>query len=148
MPVIILGLENLRAGLDALPVTLRDAERTATELAGQLVQTDAQGRAPRRSGQLIASIESMVDDTLHGYTVSVGTDISYGSFVEEGTAPHEIAPVAALALVTDVGVYARVQHPGTSPQPYLAPALEDNRDDILELYRASAQDALATIRGV
>lgn len=144
----IKGLQNLNAGLASLPAALLIAQRTAMEASTKLVEADAKANVPRRTGDLAASIHSQVGSFGVGLDGSVGTDSTYGWFVEQGTGPHEIAPVTAQALLTDIGVFARVQHPGTSPAPYLAPALNNNRVQILEILRASFQAALSLVRGV
>ena len=118
------------------------------EASTKLIETTAKANVPRRTGSLADSIQSKVTSVGLGFDGSVGSDALYAPFIEQGSRPHEIAPVAALALLTDVGIYASVQHPGTSPQPYLAPALNNNRLQILELFRAAAQAGLALVRGV
>lgn len=137
----ILGLTNLQVGFAALPVTLSVAEQVALEESLKLVEADAKSRT---RGRLASSIQSKIS----GPSGSVGTDLDYGPFVEGGTAPHEIAPVTALALLTPIGIYASVQHPGTPPRPFLQPALDENRLKILAIFQAAAQKALALIRGV
>lgn len=56
---------------------------------------------------------------------------SYSGFVELGTRPHEIRPRDARALrwVNASGIHfaSRVWHPGTTPQPFLRPALMVDR---------------------
>lgn len=131
-----------------LPVALEGAERAAMEVSVKLVEAEAKGKVKRRTGGLAASIQSKISSVGAGLEGSVGTDTSYGPFVEEGTRSHEIAPVTAMALLTDVGIFASVHHPGTSPAPYLAPALNDNRIQILEIFRTSAQAALSLVKGV
>lgn len=143
-----LGLANLEAGLAGLSVALEGAERAAMEASVKLVEADAKAKVKRRTGTLAASIQSKISSVGAGLEGSVGTDASYAPFVEEGTRAHEIAPVMAMALLTDVGVFASVHHPGTSPAPYLAPALNDNRAQILEIFKASAQSALSLVRGI
>lgn len=48
-------------------------------------------------------------------------DAPYAGFVAEGTRPHQIVPVSAKALRFEVGgdvvFAARVNHPGTAPNP-------------------------------
>lgn len=118
------------------------------EASTKLVETTAKGTVPRRTGALADSIQSKITSVGTGLEGSVGTDSVYGPFIEEGSRAHEIAPLTAMALLTDIGVFAHVQHPGTSPTPYLAPALNDNRGKIIEIFQAAAQVALSLVKGV
>lgn len=144
----VLGLADLEASLVGLPVALEDAEMLAMDASVKLVEATAKGKVPRRTGQLAASIQSKVSNQGPGFEGSVGTNAMYAPFVEEGSRPHEISPVTAMALLTDIGVFSHVQHPGTSAEPYLAPALNDNRPEILEIFRVAAQTALSLVHGV
>ena len=55
----------------------------------------------------------------------IGTDkiIYYAKWVYYGTRPHTIKPKRKKALKTPYGVYKKVKHPGTKPNPYLENAL-------------------------
>lgn len=77
-----------------------------------------------------------VDD----FSVVIGTNIEYASFIEYGTRAHEIRPINGKALKWKGpnGKYMfakKVKHPGTKANPFLVPAFEDGieyLDDKLE----------------
>ena len=86
-----------------------------------------------RTGKLTASISgalvSSATPTAGGEAVGVLTAKEpYASFVEAGTAPHEINARRAPVLrweTPDGPRFARtVQHPGTRQQPYMGPAVQ------------------------
>lgn len=165
--VQILGVGNLSQGLSRLHAGITAAMREAMQTSVLLVESEAKAKVPRRSGRLFSSIQSSVSAT--GDEGHVGTDVEYAPYVEMGTRAHEIAPVTALALMVpvapsggfgggrlsgsprsgqQVGIFARVHHPGTSAKPYLEPALKDNEANIQNIFAAAIQRLLGTIKGV
>ena len=81
--------------------------------------------APVKTGYLASTIYKQVSD---GEGV-IGIGASYGKFVVEGTAPHEIRAanggvlsfmVAGKRIFTTI-----VHHPGTKPNPFMQNALEE-----------------------
>lgn len=93
---------------------------------GDAILTDARQYVPKRSGRLAESLRAEV----HGKVLRVGSlDVNYATDVEMGTAPHVILPRNKKALHWPGADHpvARVNHPGTQPQPYLRPALLQRR---------------------
>ncbi|MBU2249076.1 MAG: hypothetical protein KKD77_20180 [Gammaproteobacteria bacterium] len=100
---------------------------------------DAKRYAPVDKGLLRRRIELDKKGDLH---YELWSHVPYSAHVEYGTSPHIIRPVNAQALRFETGkavsgfgrtwarggggvVYAKkVKHPGTSPQPFMRPALE------------------------
>lgn len=60
---------------------------------------------------------------------TVGSDVEYAPYVNDGTRPHVIRPKNAQVLRFRAGgrtVFAKVvQHPGTRPNPFLDRALRE-----------------------
>jgi HK97 gp10 family phage protein len=50
--------------------------------------------------------------------------VKYAHLVEFGTAPHTIIAKRAKALAVGSGFRRRVNHPGTSPRPFMRPAFD------------------------
>ena len=71
-----------------------------------------------------------------GLDTAVSTNVEYAEFVEHGTAPHVIRPTNAKALrfQTSSGVVfaTKVNHPGTRAKPFMHPAYEKNRPQLIK----------------
>lgn len=66
------------------------------------------------------------------YSVSVGTDMSYGVYHQFGTDPYTIRPKNKKALAFGGGVYKQVQHTGLPARPFLGLS-DDDKAEIYEL---------------
>lgn len=125
------------AGLFALlqsptgPVA-RDILRRA-ETVAQFSRENVQAQFRSRTGNLLESIDTFPQDTAAGLQVQVGTDgAPYGRLLETGSPAHEIVAVNAPVLFSEPGhpdpllrAQRLVNHPGTTPKPWLVPALRD-----------------------
>lgn len=93
---------------------------------GGAILADARNLVPKRSGRLAESLRAEVQRKV----LRVGSlDVNYSVDVEMGTAPHVILPRNKKALHWPDADHpvARVNHPGTKPQPYLRPSLFQRR---------------------
>jgi hypothetical protein len=93
---------------------------------GAAILGDARDYVPKRSGRLHDSLRA----ESHNKVLRVGSlDCNYATDVELGTAPHVITPRNKKALYWPGADHpvARVNHPGTAPNPYLRPALFQRR---------------------
>lgn len=123
-------MARVRLDRAALSRTLRDASRREGEVAARQVVNRAKVLAPVDTGRLRASIRVESRRTLTFRTIyTVGSDVEYAGFVNDGTRPHRIVPRNVQALRFRVGgriVYARVvNHPGTRARPFLDRALRE-----------------------
>lgn len=109
---------------------MRGASRRELTEAGRRVVNRAKILAPVDTGRLRSSIR-MQPPRLFSLrpSVTVGSDVFYAPFVNDGTRPHQIRPRRAQVLRFTVGgqvVFARVvNHPGTKPNPFLDRALQE-----------------------
>lgn len=164
--VAVFGLPQLMAGLSGLDARLRIANEKAMAKAVLLVEAGAKARVPRKTGRLFSSINGDVSGLGIGLTGRVGTDVTYGPYVEQGTMAHDISPLTAMALMVpiaatggfgggrlsgsprvgqQVAFFGRVRHPGSRAHAYLGPALEDNNGKIQALFVAAANAVLREI---
>lgn len=93
---------------------------------GPAILGDARDYVSKRSGRLHDSLRA----ECHDKVLRVGSlDCNYSTDVELGTAPHVILPRNKKALSWPDAAHpvARVNHPGTAPNPYLRPALFQRR---------------------
>jgi HK97 gp10 family phage protein len=90
--------------------------------------------APIKTGYLASTIYKQVS----GGEGTVGIGASYGKFVVEGTAPHEIqAPIGGVLsfLVAEKRVFTPiVHHPGTKPNPFMQKAVDEARSKVDETF--------------
>lgn len=111
-------------------VVTNASRRELTEAARQVVNR-ARVLAPVDTGRLRASIRADPPRifSLRG-SVTVGSDVEYAGYVNDGTRPHVIRPRRTGGVLRfSVGgqvVYARVvNHPGTRARPFLDRALRE-----------------------
>lgn len=106
-----------------------------TQGAKRRASVSADGSNGRPSGWMRSQIGWIVGTDAEGLYVDVQSPATtpegypYGLGVEVGTAAHVIRSKGPYPLRDKKGnVFGKeVQHPGTDPQPYLRPALDDAR---------------------
>ncbi len=110
--------------------------------AGLLVERAAKIKAPvGETGNLRSSI-AMQPPTL--VSVDVTAQAEYSVYVEVGTGPHDIVPNKAGALFWPGAAHpvAIVHHPGTAAQPFMRPALDENKPQIEVILGASVMTSI------
>jgi len=123
-------MARVRLDRAALNRTITNATRRELTEAGRQVVQRAKVLAPVRTGRLRSSIRAEPPRifSLRG-SLTVGSDVEYAGFVNDGTRPHRIVPKNGSVLRFTVGgrvVYARVvNHPGTRARPFLDQALRE-----------------------
>lgn len=133
---------------DAIEENLEDAMDTVvTKIAA-----DASQNAPYETGWLSGHIRGIVlgwvGDVLEG---AVGTNVEYGQYHEEGRDSFTIKPEDAEYLHFKVnGNWVRtksVEHPGIEKNPFLQPAIDENRDWAEEQFEQAIEDAVNEVFG-
>ena len=101
------------------------------ERLGPDIARDAQRYCPERTGALARSIEHHLEDGDLIVSATGSDERTYAAYVELGTRPHEIRPSSKQALFWEGAAHpvAAVHHPGTRPQPFLRPALFQERGE-------------------
>lgn len=155
MAIEFRGLEGVLEALNAMVEPSRMTQ--ALNKATLLVESEAAKKAPK--GELQQSITSKVD----GFQGIVFTPLYYAPYVEygtgifaeggngrqevpwvyvEGSTQHsstktiytEQTAKQAVAMLREKGLPAKMTS-GQKPQPYMRPALDENRDRILEILK-------------
>lgn len=125
------GLDELFEKIEKIANTQK--VEAALGKACALVERDAKKKAPKDTGELRRSITSKVDD-LKGI---VFTPLEYAPYVEYGTGlfaengGRKDVPWAYKDEKTGELIWTSGQH----PQPYMRPALNENRENILRLIK-------------
>lgn len=114
---------------------IRNAVHSAVEGGCALIEAPAKEYCPVDTGALQSSISTTVEDLDSGVRGSVGPHMDYAAFVEFGTGERGAASPGA-----GTGPYG--SRPGMPAQPYMRPALDENRDNVLELFRTQIGAAL------
>lgn len=142
MNVEIVGLKELEDELDQLSKSAgKGVLRRSLKKAAQPMADKAMAMVPRDKGSLAASItvstklakrqgkihRKLFKDTRASVEMFVGPSYDlgkggrHGHLVEFGTAPH-----------LNKGKFAGTRHPGTSPQPFMRPAFDEDGDALLD----------------
>lgn len=135
----ILNLDELAIELEQ---RITESNKRSLQKACALVEREAKQLAPKDTGALRRSITSKVD--YEGSDLLVGevfTPLEYAPYVEYGTglfAEEGGRKNVPWTYEDDKGEYHTTY--GQHPQPYLRPALENNREKILEIIKEDLND--------
>lgn len=129
------------SGADEILETLENLVDTsqyerAVQEACALVERTAKQKAPKGSGELRRSIASKVDKSGNDIEGIVFTPLEYAPYVEFGTglfAENGGRMDVPWNYQDDEGNWHSTS--GMKPQPFLRPALEENREKILRLLK-------------
>lgn len=108
----------------------------AIGMACALVERKAKEKAPKDTGALRRSITSEVNNSSGEMVGVVFTPLEYAPYVEFGTglfAEKEGRQDVPWSYQDDKGEWHSTS--GQKPQPYMRPALEENREDILRIIK-------------
>ena len=129
---------GLQGVLDALN-GIADIEsfKKGLEKSCLLVETEAVKKAPKGDGTLRQSITSKVD----GLTGIVFTPLEYAPYVEYGTGIHAKGTGGGRQDVPWVYQDEKTGEwhstSGQHPQPYMRPALDENKDKVIEILKGA-----------
>ena len=136
MAVRIEGLDGVVAAIDKLSNTEKVANAMGKCCA--LVERSAKQKAPKDTGALRNSITSKVNTEDGAVKGVIYTPLEYAPYVEYGTGLFaeeggRKTPWVYKDEKTGKGVFTR----GQKPQPYMRPALNENRSKIIEVLKGS-----------
>lgn len=105
---------------------INEVNATSLEIA-----TDAKRSAPVDEGRLRSSI-GILRSRPDGLGTVIGTNVTYAPVVEFGSRAHEIR-IKNKSVLTNGKVFfgKSVNHPGTKPQPFLYPAYEKGKKNMI-----------------
>ena len=128
------GLDEILDSLDKLADT-----KQLNDTMGQvcaLVERDAKQNAPKDTGALARSIQSKVENNNGSIQGVVFTPLEYAPYVEFGTglfAESGGRTDVPWSYQDDEGNWHTTK--GQSPQPYMRPAIDNNREKIVRMIR-------------
>lgn len=134
MSVRLEGLDNVLGRLEEI------ANRNSKETMGKacaIVERAAKQKAPKDTGALRRSITSRIEEEPDGAIIGVVfTPLEYAPYVEYGTglfAEEQGRMDVPWNYQDDEGNWHSTS--GQRPQPYLRPALKENREKIIRLFK-------------
>lgn len=133
MSVKIDGLKDVLSSFDDLGDT-KKLEAVLTQ-ACLLVERSAKQNAPKDTGALRRSITSEIRNNGSDLVGVVFTPLEYAPYIEYGTGlfAEEGGRQDAWWYLDDEGNWHSTS--GMKPQPYLRPALNENREKILRMFK-------------
>ena len=140
--VLVNEAEVLRQ-LEKAGLVVKDVLEQATLAGAKVVLEAAEPKAP---GPHIGMDVSM--KRKEKVVVEVGPDEDHWHyrFFETGAQPHEIKPRSKEALLIEGNIYAeRVAHMGMAARPFLRPALDSNKDEIVAAIGKVIEEKLKAI---
>lgn len=135
MEVKITGLTELTQKLDSL-LDINDGMKKCCAL----VERSAKEKVPVQTGELRRSITSKVENNGLEYTGTIYTPLEYAPYIEYGTGlfAEKGGRPTPWCYQDDKGEWHTTS--GQPPQPYMRPALNENRTAILEILGGSIND--------
>lgn len=118
--VVLIGDKELLDKLKKIGDGLSDKLKDAVGDAAQVVVDSARGKAPVETGNLKKSIDKEVENSKDNncfFRVGIGKEAWYGRFAEYGT------------------MYKPAR-------PFLRPAVDENKDDVVKKIREALNDAI------
>ena len=133
------GLENVLDGIEKIGDTSR--LEGAIGKACAFVEAEAKKKAPKDTGALRRSITSKVDTSGSDIVGIVYTPLEYAPYVEYGTglfAEERGRKDVPWCYQDDKGNWHTTS--GQKPQPFMRPALNENREKIAQLIKEGISD--------
>ena len=139
MSIKIEGIERLMKKLNDLEDG--DAAKEAVGQACALIERSAKQKAPKGTGALRGSITSEVRQGADGIEGVVFTPLFYAPYVEYGTglfAESGGRKDVPWCYQDDKGEWHTTS--GQHPQPFMRPALDENRDAIIRILKEAIKN--------
>ena len=130
-------------GLEGIEVKLEDIADTnnmeqALGKACAIVERSARQKAPKKTGDLRRKIKSKIESRAENLKGIVYTPLEYAPYVEYGTglfAENGGREDVPWRYKDDKGKWHSTS--GQEPQPFMRPALDENREEILRILKGA-----------
>lgn len=134
MEISISGLDAAIKKLENLKNRAYQGVKDEIGKQTEIIATDARSLCPVDTGHLRESIQTRVIENKSQITGEVFTDVEYAPYVEFGTGQR--GEKAGLKR-EGINLAYNPDWAGMAPQPFMYPALEVHRDDIMEKLKAA-----------
>ncbi|MEG0450950.1 MAG: HK97 gp10 family phage protein [Lysinibacillus sp.] len=144
----IRGLDSLMRKIDALGGNSQKALKTAIHQGVKLVQGDAKELAPIAEvdgGQLRNSIQGNVEVKSGIITGKVSTNVEHGAYVEFGTGQRGEGSPSPPKSPENLNY--RQDWAGMDAQPYLYPALKQNKENVKKIAKEHLKKEIRKLGG-
>lgn len=134
------GVENIILNIENIGDT--SSVEKSMQLACALVERSAKQKAPKDTGALRNSITSKVETDSEGVKGIVYTPLEYAPYIEYGTGLFAEAGNGRKSgwIYEDEKTGEKIFTRGQKPQPYLRPALYENREKIKKVFEGGIND--------
>ena len=139
MSIRLEGIDELFERLEKLEDT--NKYKKALGKACAIVERAAKEKAPKGTGELRRSITSKVETNVDGLEGVVYTPLEYAPYIEYGTglfAEEGGRQDVPWCYQDDKGEWHTTS--GMKPQPYMRPALNENRTEIIRVLEDALKD--------
>lgn len=142
----IKGLDGLMKKLDQLSGNSHKSLKVGIRRANKMAQGEAKGLAPvGDSGMLRNSIVEKVDEKNGVITGKVSTNLHYAPYVEFGTGRRGAASPSPPKSPENLNY--RQDWAGMNAQPFLYPALKNNKDKVLDIVKEQLKKDIQKLGG-
>ncbi|WP_300347568.1 HK97-gp10 family putative phage morphogenesis protein [Clostridium sp.] len=135
------GIDNLMKKLNELGVNAEEVVKKSMRKNIQLVKDEAKLLCPARDGDLRKSIRSSVSIKKGTIKGMVYTNSDHAAYVEFGTGIRGQSSNSN----TEVNVRYKQDWSGMEAQPYLYPALKNNKDKVLNEIEKDVKKAIREV---
>lgn len=136
MSIEIKGLEGIEVKLEDIADT--NNMEQALGKACAIVERSARQKAPKKTGDLRRKIKSKIESRAENLKGIVYTPLEYAPYVEYGTglfAENGGREDVPWRYKDDKGKWHSTS--GQEPQPFMRPALDENREEILRILKGA-----------
>lgn len=139
---------ELAAAIRLAPRETLPQIKNAISRSIELVQNKAMRKAPVNKQSGGGNLRQSIKTYIYPLKGRVVAEAKYAAAVETGTKPHIIRARGRVLANTRTGQFfgKTVHHPGTRAQPYMRPAVDESKDEIIRNFKTAMLNVLKVIK--